>query len=212
MAAATRVHGCHELEAGRIGDMRIGARDAHPSGLERLAQRLERRARELRQFVEEQHAVMGKRHLARPRPRATADQRLQGRRMMRIAKGASPVEPPIAAVAGKRAHHGRLQRLVGFERRQQTGQARRQHRLARAGRADHQQIVATRRRHFEHALGGFLSLDLREIGIVRIRVGKQRLRRGQGLLAAQVIDQREQGGSRPAPVHPSPRIPRGFPA
>lgn len=31
--------------------MRIGARDAHPAGLERLAQRLERRARELRYYV-----------------------------------------------------------------------------------------------------------------------------------------------------------------
>ena len=89
MAAAAGVHRRHELEARRIGDMGIGARHRHAARFQRLAQRLERGAIELRQLVEEQHAVMGERDLARPGAQAAADQRLQGRRMVRIAEGAA---------------------------------------------------------------------------------------------------------------------------
>ena len=56
MAAAARVHRRDQLEAGRIGDMAVGARDRHPADLQRLAQRLQRGAREFGQFVKEQHA------------------------------------------------------------------------------------------------------------------------------------------------------------
>jgi hypothetical protein len=42
-------------------------------GLERLAQRIEHLRREFRQLVEEQHAVMGERRLARPHAQAAAD-------------------------------------------------------------------------------------------------------------------------------------------
>ena len=45
----------------------VGARDRHLAGLQRLAQRIEHLRLEFRQLVEEQHAVMGERHLARPR-------------------------------------------------------------------------------------------------------------------------------------------------
>ena len=53
----------------------IGARDRDFAGLQRLAQRIERLRRELGQFVEEQHAVMGERDFAGPRAQAAADQR-----------------------------------------------------------------------------------------------------------------------------------------
>ena len=46
--------------------MGVGARHGDAAGLHRLAQRFERGALELRQLVEEQHAEMGERHLARP--------------------------------------------------------------------------------------------------------------------------------------------------
>ena len=122
-----------------IGDMGVGAGHGHAAALQRLAQRLQRGAMELRQLVEEQHAVMGERHLARPGARAAADQRLQGRRMMRIAEACG------AGRACRRRVSPASERTMvassassGFERRQHAGQARRQHRLARAGRADHQ--------------------------------------------------------------------------
>ncbi len=44
----------------------VGARDRDLAGLERLAQRVERLRLEFRQFVEEQHAVVRERDLARP--------------------------------------------------------------------------------------------------------------------------------------------------
>ena len=135
---------------------------------------------------------MGERHLARPRPQAAADQRLQGRRMVRIAEGAAAAELALAEIARQRTHHRGLQRLLRFQGRQDAGQARRQHRLARAGRPDHQQVVAARRRHFEHALGALLALDLGEVGIARAILGDQRLGQAELLLATQVIDQGEQ--------------------
>ena len=100
----------------------------------------------------------------------------------------------FAEIARQRAHHRGLQRLLRFQGRQDAGQARRQHRLARAGRPDHQEVVAARRRHFEHALGALLALDLGEVGIARAILGDQRLGGGEPLLAAQVIDQGEQRG------------------
>ncbi len=138
--------------------------------------------------------MMGKRHLARPRAQATADQRLQGRRMMRVAERAAAAQLALAEVARQRAHHRGFERFLGGKRRQDAGQARRQHRLARAGRADHQQVVAAGGRHFEHSLGAFLALDLGQVGVVGAVLGHQRLRHGQGLLAAQMVDQRQQRG------------------
>ncbi len=64
MAAAAGIHGRHQHEARRIGDPVIGARDRDLAGLERLAQRIEHARLELRQFVEEQDAMMGERDLA----------------------------------------------------------------------------------------------------------------------------------------------------
>ena len=48
MAAAARVHRRDELDARREGDMGVGAGDVDFAGLERLAQRIEHRALELR--------------------------------------------------------------------------------------------------------------------------------------------------------------------
>jgi len=111
---------------------------------------------------------------------------------VRVAEGAAAAELAFAEIARQRAHHRGFQRLLRFQGRQDAGQARRQHRLARAGRADHQEVVAARRRHFEHALGALLALDLGKVGIARAILGDQRLRRAELLLAAQVVDQGEQ--------------------
>ena len=58
MAAAAGIHRGHELEAGRIDNMPVGACDRHPADLQRLPERLQRRADEFGQLVQEQHAAM----------------------------------------------------------------------------------------------------------------------------------------------------------
>ena len=64
MAAAARVHRRDQLDTGREGDVGIGARHGDLAGFQRLAQRIEHRALELWQFIEEQHAKMGEADLA----------------------------------------------------------------------------------------------------------------------------------------------------
>lgn len=65
MSASARVHRGDQLDAGWKRHVRIGARNADRTGLERLAQRIEHRALKFREFVEEQHAEMREAHLAR---------------------------------------------------------------------------------------------------------------------------------------------------
>ena len=86
MAAAARVHRRDQLKARRIGDVPLGTGDADAACLERLAQRFERRAVELGQFVEKQHPLMCERDLARPGARPAADQCRERGRMMRVAE------------------------------------------------------------------------------------------------------------------------------
>lgn len=65
MAAPTRVHRRDQLDASGERDVCVGAGDADRTGFQRLAQRIEDGALELRQFVEKQHAEMRKADLAR---------------------------------------------------------------------------------------------------------------------------------------------------
>jgi len=51
MTAAARVHGRHQLESCRVRYMPLGTGDANATGFERLAQRFECRAVELRNYV-----------------------------------------------------------------------------------------------------------------------------------------------------------------
>ena len=57
--------------------MAVGARDADPASFERLAQGFERGAVELREFVEEQDALMRERNLARAGSQPATHQRRQ---------------------------------------------------------------------------------------------------------------------------------------
>ena len=85
--ARTRVGGGHEQEARREDRRALAAHDGHAAVLQRLAQRLERGARELGQLVEEEDAVMGEARLSRHRDRAAADQAGGGDQVMRRAEG-----------------------------------------------------------------------------------------------------------------------------
>src|SRR6266545_6246199 len=64
-----------QLEAGREDRLAAGARDGDVAVLERLAERLERGPRELRELVEEEHAVVREARLPGSRPGPAADDR-----------------------------------------------------------------------------------------------------------------------------------------
>ncbi len=115
---------------------------------------------------------------------------------MRIAERPALHQPALVERAGQRMDHRHFERLGRRQWRQQGRQARRQHRLARAGRADHQQIVAARCGDFERALGAFLALDVLQIDRRHRLLGHLRHRFGQQLRAFEMIDQRQQRGRR----------------
>ena len=176
--------------------MGVGALHHGAAALDGLAQRLDGLALELGQPVEEQDAEMGERDLAGPRPRAAADHRRQRRRMMRVAERPAPCEAAVGQAAGDALDHAHLEHLGRGERRQQPRQASGEQGLAGARRADHQQVVASGRRHLQRPLRGLLALDVGQVGIGRAVVGQRRFGRAHHLAALEVVDQGQQAGSR----------------
>ena len=87
----------------------------HLAGLERLAERIEHLRRELRQLVEEEHAVMGERDFARPRADAAADHRRHRGGMMRRAERPPVGELSVGELAGDRGDHRDFQELARRE-------------------------------------------------------------------------------------------------
>lgn len=140
MSAAAWVHRRDQLDARGKAHMRVGPRDADGAGLQRLAQRIEHRALELRQFIQEQHAQVGETHLPRPDAKAPAHQRGHRGRVMRRPVGPRPRHPAARERACDRSDHRDLQRLAGIKRREDAGKAGREQRLARTRRAHHQQV------------------------------------------------------------------------
>ena len=86
-------------------------------------------------------------------------------------------EPPVAD-AGRAVDLGDLERLLEARRRQDPRQPPRQHRLARARRADHQQVVAAGGGDLERALGVLLPAHVGQVG--RRRASPRRDRRRPG--------------------------------
>ena len=176
--------------------MGIGPGDHGAAGLDRLAQGIQDAALEFRQFIEEQHAAMGEADLAGLCPHAAADQCGLAGRMMRVAEGPAPGDRAPGQLPGNRLHEGQFQRFRRLQRRQQAGQARGQHALARAGRPDHQQVMAPGGGDFQRPLGAFLALHVAQVqafGAVLRRAGAGR---GQHLGALEMIHQGDQGGRR----------------
>ena len=100
--------------------------------------------------------MVGERRLAGGRLAAAADDGGRGGRVVWV--------PPrnrfvcVAHEAGARVDGGHLQGLGFGEFRQQIQQAAGQHGLADAGRADHEEVVATGSGHLQGPLGGSLAL------------------------------------------------------
>ena len=171
----------------------VGPRDHRLAGLERLAQRIEHLRVELRAARRGTARRDGR---ARLRPAAVACRR----------RPAPPCSPNDAArgtgascrCAPPARSPAKLRIMLTSsisarrERRQDRGQPLRQHRLARAGRPDHQQIVPAGRRDFERALGRLLALDVAQVGHGLDAWVRRRQRAPQRLQSLEVIDQLQQ--------------------
>ena len=125
MAAAAGIHRRDELKSRRIDDAMIGAGDGDLAGLDRLAQAVQNLGLEFRQLIEKQDAMMGERNLARPRPRAAADQSRHRGRMMRRAKRAPIGQRAAGEIAGDRMNQRDFEQFARRQRRQDRGQAAR---------------------------------------------------------------------------------------
>jgi hypothetical protein len=96
---------------------------------------------------------------------------------------------PPGKIGGQASDHAHLEHLGRFERRQDRRQPPRQHRLARAERSDHQEIVAAGCRDFEHAFGGLLAFDVLQVGHRLVARVRRRHRPPQGLQTLEVVDE-----------------------
>src|SRR6516164_4824265 len=117
MPATARVHRRDQLEPRGVGDVPLGAGDAHSTGLQWLAKRLERRTIELGQLVEKQDALVGEPDFSRTGARSAADEGRQRGRVVRIAKRPLAGQLAAAQPAGDRLDHAELERLAWLERR-----------------------------------------------------------------------------------------------
>ena len=96
-------------------------------------------------------------------PDAAAEQAGVGDGVVRGAEGTAGEQAGCRARAGRRrCGLGGFERFVEGERRQDAGEALGEHRLAGAGRADHQDVVAAGGGDLEGALGGGLAANVGE--------------------------------------------------
>ena len=154
-----------ELEVGRERDRERLARDAHDAILERLAHRLERVGRELAELVEEEHAPVREGDLAGSGAAAAAADERGGRRgVVRGAERAGAGEAAGRVRARRRSGCAVTSRASSWvERREDRGEPAGEHRLAGAGRAGEQQVVAAGGGGLERAAGPGEAADLGEV-------------------------------------------------
>ena len=112
--------------------------------------------------------------------------------MVRIAERSLAGQLTAAQPARDRLYHAELKRLAGFEWWQNSRKPRREHRLACPWGADHQQVMAPRRRDLERALGALLSFHVPKVEPCRPRSGETRLRWRQELGPFDVVNNGQQ--------------------
>ena len=166
LSAGARIHGGDQEETSGEGRGAAGPADPDHPLFERLAQRLERGDRELPHLVEEKHAVAGQADLAwAQRPAPPAHQRHDRRPVVRRAKRRLADEHTIGReTAGGGVHPRHRERLLGREGGQEPRQAFGQHRLARPGRAHHEEVVPPRRRDLEGVAAQALPPHIGQVG------------------------------------------------
>ena len=151
-AARAGVHRADQHEP--CGERRGAGRAcyANQALLEWLPQHVERAPRELAHLVEEQHAFVREADLAGTGELPSADERDVRDGVVRRAERPLREEAdPRRQQPRDRVHRARLQCLVERQRRQDARHAPRHHRLAGAGWANHEDVVAAGCRDFERA-------------------------------------------------------------
>ena len=144
-----------------------GAGDGDGAVFERLAEDFEDVAGELGELVEEEQAVVGEGDFAGARDHAAADEAGVGDGVVGRAEGAVGDEAFVAVEdAGDGVDLGGFEGFFEAQRREDGGQALGEHGLAGAGRADHEDVVATGGGDLEGALGDVLAADVAEVGLV----------------------------------------------
>ena len=158
------IHGADQKRSRRERGFGVGPRDGDDSVFQRLTQSLQGAAAKLGQLVEKEHPVVRETDFAGTRAVATTDQADFAHRMVRGAKRAR-----AGQTAGGGEHPGDavnghdFQRLVGRERREETGQTPRKHCLARPRWPDHQEVVAPCRCDLECATGAGLTAHIGQV-------------------------------------------------
>ncbi len=145
--------------------------------------------------------MVGERDLARHGRRTAAAQRHRAGGVMRRAEDARG--PALRCkLPDQTQHRGRLERFVRRHRRQDAGEALRQHRLAGARRADQQDAVTAGGRNLDRATRDELALDVEQIRVNwrsqpdhRVMFGDRARRRITGL-GAQMLDDLQQCAGR----------------
>lgn len=166
-AAGAGIHGGDEEEFGGKAEGSGGAGDGDFAVLEGLAEDFEGGAAVFREFVEKEDAIVGERDFAGAGISAAAEEADVGNGVVRRAEGTA-IDKALTGVeeAGDRVN---LRGLDGFglgHVGHDGGHAFGEHGLAGAGRADHEDVVATGGGDFEGAFDVVLALDLVEVGSV----------------------------------------------
>ena len=145
--------------------------------------------------------MVGEADLAWPRLRASADQRRRRHGVMRRTEWPQGQEAALGRhEAGRRVHGGRLQRLLECPRREQAGQATRQHRLAGPRGTGEEQIVMPRGRDLERTSRERLPLDVGDVGRIDLGDPGDR-RRGERRRLAVLLQGTEGLGQRTGATH-----------
>ena len=162
--ARTGVHCSDQGEAAGIGHRLTGARDRNGFVLQWLPQGFEHVPAELRKLVEKENPLMREADFAGSRHAAAAD---QPRVADGVVRGTERAARHKRLSGGQASGHGmhlrRLHRLLQLEGREDSRQAPREHGLARSRRPGQQQIVPSRGRHHERALGMGLTPDVGQV-------------------------------------------------
>src|SRR3546814_7699691 len=111
MPAATRIHCSNQLDTRRERDMRIGAGHIDAARLKRLPERIEHRALEFGQFVEEKDPKVRQADLTGLDLEPAAGQRRHARRMVGAAERTRTADPP-AFEHRSEEHTSELQSLM----------------------------------------------------------------------------------------------------
>src|SRR2546422_423643 len=173
-----------------------GIRDVAVTGVQTCALPI------FRQLVEEEHAEVGKRHLARMGWAAAADQARDGDRVVRGAERPPCHEFAVPREEPRDAPDRRdLEDLVTRERRKDRREASREHGLAATRRADQKQVVGAGRGDLERTFGVRLAANVAEVEVVgrgRLDGPRGRYRRCR-VVAVQQADRVSEG---PRSEHP----------